>query len=59
MQRPDNGLDGSLPRTPFLLVYGPGLNQSVNLGVRATFSDIAATIREALAIPPGKYGTSF
>ena len=44
---------------PFLLAYGPGLKQGIDLGVRATFSDIAATIREAFGLPPGPTGASF
>jgi phosphopentomutase len=44
---------------PFLLVHGPDLRAGVDLGVRATFADIAATIREAFSLPPGANGTSF
>jgi phosphopentomutase len=44
---------------PFLLAYGPGLKAGVNLGIRATFADIAATIRAAFGLPPGQHGTSF
>ena len=44
---------------PFLLVYGPDLKPGVELGVRATFSDIAATIREAFGLSNGPHGSSF
>jgi phosphopentomutase len=44
---------------PFLLAYGPGLKGGGNLGIRATFADIAATIRAAFGLPPGQHGTSF
>ncbi len=61
----DHGNDPTTPSTdhsrehPFLLAYGPDLNSGIDLGVRATFSDIAATIREAFALPATKNGTSF
>ena len=44
---------------PFLLAYGPGLRQNINLGTRSTFSDIAATVRDAFDLPPGEHGESF
>ena len=61
----DHGNDPTTPSTdhsrehPFLLAYGPGLDSGVDLGTRATFSDVAATIREAFALPPGPHGSSF
>jgi phosphopentomutase len=42
----------------FLLAYGPGLNAGRDLGTRATFSDIAATIREAFGLEPGPAGAA-
>ena len=44
---------------PFLLAYGPKSRPGVDLGVRATFSDISATVREAFGLEPGQNGTSF
>ena len=44
---------------PFLLAYGPGLKPGVDLGIRATYADIAATVRAAFDLPPGPHGTSF
>ena len=54
----DHGNDPTTPSTdhsreyPFLLAYGPGLLPSTQLGVRATYADIAATIRHAFALAP-------
>lgn len=42
-----------------LLVYGKKLKSGVNLGVRSTFADLAATIAETLDLPAPKWGTSF
>lgn len=44
---------------PFLLAYSPGGKAGVSLGIRATYADIAATVRDAFALPPGAHGTSF
>jgi phosphopentomutase len=61
----DHGNDPTTPSTdhsrehPFLLVYGPDLKSGVDLGTRGTFSDIAATIREAFGLPSGPNGSSF
>lgn len=44
---------------PFLLAYGPGLRSNVDLGIRQTYADIAATLREVFALLPGRAGTSF
>jgi phosphopentomutase len=44
---------------PFLLAYGPGFRSGVDLGVRQTFSDVAATIRDAFSLTAGPHGTSF
>lgn len=61
----DHGNDPTTPSTdhsrehPFLLVTGPDLKPGIDLGDRATFSDIAATIRESFGLPAGPHGTSF
>lgn len=53
----DHGNDPTTPSTdhsreyPFLLAYGPGLRQGIDLGVRATYADIAATVRDIFALP--------
>ncbi|HZP80846.1 MAG TPA: phosphopentomutase [Chthonomonadaceae bacterium] len=61
----DHGNDPTTPSTdhsreyPFLLAYGPGLKVGGDLGTRATYADIAATVREAFGLPTGPHGTSF
>lgn len=42
-----------------LLVYKPGMTRGVDLGVRSSFCDVAASVREALLLPPGRCGRSF
>jgi phosphopentomutase len=42
-----------------LLVYGPALKSGVNLGVRETFADVAATIAEIFSVPRPSIGSSF
>ncbi len=42
-----------------LLVYGPSLLQGVNLGVRDTFADVAATIAEIFRLPQPPHSRSF
>jgi len=42
-----------------LLVYGPKLKQGVNLGQRACFADLGATIAEYLGVQSIEIGTSF
>ncbi len=44
---------------PFLLAYGPALQPAVDLGIRATYADIAATLREIFALSEGLVGSSF
>lgn len=53
----DQSTDHTREYTP-LLVYGPGLKQGVNLHVRDTFADIAASVGEYLGVPY-ENGTSF
>ncbi|MCW3051960.1 MAG: phosphopentomutase [Chthonomonadales bacterium] len=44
---------------PFLLAYGPSMRPAVDLGIRATYADIAATLREIFALPSPPVGVSF
>lgn len=61
----DHGCDPTTPSTDHsreyipLIVYGKKINNNVNLGVRSTFADIAATIAEFLDIKADIKGTSF
>lgn len=61
----DHGNDPTTPSTdhsreyPFLLTYGPRLRPGVELGIRTTYADIAATIRAAFDLPSGPHGESF
>lgn len=50
--------DHSREYTP-LLVYSKRMTGGVDLGVRATYADIAATVREHFALPSGSAGTPF
>lgn len=53
----DHGIDPTTPSTDHsrevipLLVYGPALRRGVNLGIRSTYADLAATLAEAFALP--------
>ncbi len=42
-----------------LLVFGKGLKKGVNLGTRKSFSDLGATVAEALGVAPLDRGASF
>ena len=61
----DHGCDPTTPSTDHsreyvpLLVYGPGLNQNVNLGTRSSFADITATLLEGFGLGIWPVGTSF
>ncbi|SHE45652.1 phosphopentomutase [Thermoanaerobacter uzonensis DSM 18761] len=61
----DHGCDPTTPSTDHsreyvpLLVYSPLMAHGVNLGVRSTYSDVAATIAEIFKVGPTKHGTSF
>lgn len=62
----DHGCDPSTPSTDHsreytpMLIYGNCINGGVNLGVRATFADISATVLEYFGVPQGDTcGTSF
>ncbi|MEE9515408.1 MAG: phosphopentomutase, partial [Candidatus Brocadiales bacterium] len=61
----DHGCDPTTPSTDHsreyvpLLVYGRSLGKARSLGVRRSFSDLGATVAEALGLPPLAHGTSF
>jgi phosphopentomutase len=61
----DHGCDPTTPSTDHsreyvpLLVYGASVQGGVNLGTRATFADLGATIAEWLGVPPLGAGRSF
>jgi phosphopentomutase len=61
----DHGCDPSTPSTDHsreyipLVVYGSQVKKGVNLGTRASFSDIAATILEYFNLEQRTAGTSF
>ena len=61
----DHGCDPAYPTTDHtrervpLLVWGLGLEEGVNLGERATFADVSATVLEALGCRQRLDGTSF
>ena len=52
------GTDHSREYVP-LLVYGKDIKAGVNLGTRATFADIAATIQDIFEVEPETAGVSF
>ena len=61
----DHGCDPTFPGTDHtreyvpLLVYGKSLKTGVNLGVRRSFADLAATIADLLGLPAPQWGTGF
>ena len=61
----DHGVDPTTPGTDHsreyvpLLVFGEKIKGGVNLGVRETFSDVAATIAEIFSLLPPEIGVSF
>ena len=61
----DHGCDPVTPSTDHsreyipILVYGKNLEQNVNLGIRETYADIAATILDIYNLENLKYGKSF
>ncbi len=63
----DHGNDPTTPSTDhnrehaFLLIYGPGLPGGRDLGVRASFSDLGATVLDCFGLPtgPSLHGVSF
>lgn len=61
----DHGNDPTTPSTDHsreyvpVLIAGDAVRPGVNIGVRDTFSDLAATIADALAVQAPSQGTSF
>jgi len=61
----DHGVDPTTKSTDHsreyipLLVFGPDVKNNVDLGIRQTFADVAATIADALSVTPPLIGTSF
>jgi phosphopentomutase len=61
----DHGVDPTTPGTDHsrenipLLVFGPQVQSNANLGIRKTFSDVAATIAELFSLRPPEFGPSF
>jgi phosphopentomutase len=61
----DHGNDPTTPSTDHsreyvpILIGGKPVRAGVNIGVRATFADLAATIAEGLGLRPPTHGTSF
>jgi phosphopentomutase len=61
----DHGVDPTTDSTDHsreyipLLVFGEQVKHGVNLGIRQTYADVAATIAEIFDIPAPKYGTSY
>ena len=61
----DHGNDPTTPSTDHsreyvpILISGKSIKKGVNLGVRETFADLAATLADLLGVKPPPYGTSF
>ena len=61
----DHGCDPTTPSTDHsrehvpILIYGNGIRPGVNIGTRKSFSDLGATIAQALGIKPTANGSSF
>jgi phosphopentomutase len=61
----DHGNDPTTPSTDhsreyaFLLAFTPSRAVGTDLGIRGSFSDISATLREAFGLAPGAHGASF
>lgn len=61
----DHGVDPTTPSTDHsreyvpLLVFGPRVKENVDLGIRSSFSDVAATITEIFQLAPPDIGESF
>ncbi|MNC57366.1 Phosphopentomutase [compost metagenome] len=53
-----SGTDHTREYVP-LLVYSPRFKQPDSLGIRRTFSDVAATIADNFGAKAPQYGTSF
>ena len=61
----DHGNDPTTPGTDHtreyvpLLVAGPRVREGVDMGTRATFGDLGATLAEVFSVPAPRTGTSF
>ena len=61
----DHGCDPATPSTDHsrehvpMVAWGKGIKAGANLGTRATYADIAATVAEYLGVPQNTAGTSF
>lgn len=61
----DHGVDPTAPGTDHtreyvpLLVFGPGVKRTVDLGIRQSMSDVAATLAEIFGFEPPPVGESF
>ena len=61
----DHGNDPTAPGTDHtreyvpVIAYGKNLKQGVDLGVRASFADLGATVCDLLGVPGTGFGTSF
>jgi phosphopentomutase len=61
----DHGNDPTTPGTDHtreyvpILITGRPIQAGVNIGVRQTFADLAATIADTLGVKPPPYGISF
>jgi phosphopentomutase len=61
----DHGVDPTTPGTDHsreyipLLVFGPTVKSNVDLGIRSTYADVAATLAEIFHVQHPRIGTSF
>lgn len=61
----DHGVDPTTPGTDHsreyipLLVFGEAVNAHVDLGIRPTYADVAATLAEIFDVQPPRIGSSF
>jgi len=61
----DHGVDPTTKSTDHsreyvpLLVFGPAVKENVNLGIRQSFADVAATIADKFQLASSEIGTSF
>jgi phosphopentomutase len=53
-----SGTDHTREQVP-LLMYSPGLQESVNVGTRHTYADLGATIMDNFGLTGLEFGTSF
>lgn len=61
----DHGCDPVTPSTDHsreyipIMLYGKNIKENINIGIRETYADIAATILDIYDLEKTKYGTSF